>query len=499
MKVISLFSGGGLGDYGLELAGMEIVAQVEIDDYCQKILKLRWPQVPKWKDIKDVKGKELPNCDMLSGGFPCQDLSQANPNGKGLNGERSGLWKEYYRLICEIRPRWVLVENVSALLIRGIGIVLADLAQAGYDTEYACIPASAVGAPHRRDRVWILAYTCDGSSGQENRGESQQKGKAQDKNRQDNDWTRKFSGTSSLDGETGKTHKDDKDKELANSDSSGLLHGQIKVKPAKDGFDAQREFKSSGDDVAYSNSLRVERSRPELQTTRTCGEGKTISHSESAGQPRCFTRQGKVELRRSYTRNRECDGGQWAIKSAMGGGVDGPPLWLVRKHIGKGISVYEQRKAIESLPKLWSEIISETLWKAIGGFDRFQKAEILFIIMRQYEKNPDETRILVEGEKTLKDFVRGLWLSKKITSASSESKNTGQRPIEHTNTLQELSRLLAHNLQKDWSEPGWEDEVPRVINGITDRVDRLKLLGNGQVVQVVQWIGERIIEYEKNQ
>ena len=163
MRVLSLFSGGGLGDYGLELAGMEIVGQVEIDDYCQKILKLRWPDVPKWTDIKNVRGKEIlervGTVDLISGGFPCQDISVANTDGEGISGSRSGLWKEMFRLVCQIRPRFVFVENVSNLLGRGLGIVLGDLASVGYDAEWECLPASAIGAPHQRDRLWILSYS----------------------------------------------------------------------------------------------------------------------------------------------------------------------------------------------------------------------------------------------------------------------------------------------------------------------------------------------------
>ena len=161
MKVLSLFSGGGLGDYGLELSGMEIIGQVEIDEYCQKILSLRWPTVPKWRDICEVKGKEvierIGQPDLISGGFPCQDLSYAG-KGEGLQGKRSGLWSEMFRIICEVKPRYVLVENVSALLGRGLGVVLRDLASVGYDAEWECIPASFIGAPHQRDRVWIVAY-----------------------------------------------------------------------------------------------------------------------------------------------------------------------------------------------------------------------------------------------------------------------------------------------------------------------------------------------------
>jgi DNA (cytosine-5)-methyltransferase 1 len=161
MRVLSLFSGGGLGDYGLTLAGMEIVGQVEIDEYCQKILKLRWPDVPKWMDIREVKGAEvIEKCgavDLVSGGFPCQDISIAGKH-IGIEGERSGLWKEYFRLVCEIRPRFVFVENVSMLLSRGLGVVLGDLARGGYCSEWICLPASFFGHLHGRNRVWIIAY-----------------------------------------------------------------------------------------------------------------------------------------------------------------------------------------------------------------------------------------------------------------------------------------------------------------------------------------------------
>ena len=162
MRVLSLFSGGGLGDYGLELAGMEIVGQVEIDDYCQKILKLRWPDVPKWRDIKSVTGKEIiEKCgriDLVSGGFPCQPFSTA--------GKRTGetdsrhLWPHMARIIREIKPRYVLAENVPGLLSvsngRVFGEVVRDLAESGYCVEWDCVSASALGAPHQRDRVWVI-------------------------------------------------------------------------------------------------------------------------------------------------------------------------------------------------------------------------------------------------------------------------------------------------------------------------------------------------------
>ena len=139
---------------------MRPIAFCEIEPYCQAVLKKHWPDVPTFKDITKLVGSDIEaigGCDVICGGFPCQDISAAG-KGAGLQGERSGLWKEYARLISELKPRWVIVENVAALRSRGLGTVLRDLAALGYDAEWHCIPASAIGALHRRDRMWIVAY-----------------------------------------------------------------------------------------------------------------------------------------------------------------------------------------------------------------------------------------------------------------------------------------------------------------------------------------------------
>lgn len=153
----SLFSGIGGLDLGLERAGMVCRWQVEWDDYCCRVLAKHWPDVPKYGDIREVTGHELERVDLICGGFPCQDISQAGKR-VGITGDRSGLWVEYVRLIRVVRPRYVLVENVAALLGRGLSVVLGDLAESGYDAEWQCLPAASFGAPHIRDRVYIVAH-----------------------------------------------------------------------------------------------------------------------------------------------------------------------------------------------------------------------------------------------------------------------------------------------------------------------------------------------------
>ena len=158
MLVGSLFSGIGGFDLGLERAGMRIAWQCESDPFCRTVLAKHWPLTSCYWDVTKLSGYDLPHhTDVICGGFPCQDISIAG-KGVGITGPRSGLWGEYARLIGEIRPRYVIVENVAALLARGLERVLGDLAALGYDAEWDCIPASAVGAPHRRDRIWIVAY-----------------------------------------------------------------------------------------------------------------------------------------------------------------------------------------------------------------------------------------------------------------------------------------------------------------------------------------------------
>jgi len=165
VKVLDLFSGIGGFALGLEKAGFETVAFCEMEPYCQKVLAKHWPEVPIYDDIRRVTADRLIRDgirpDVITGGFPCQDISAAGKQA-GIDGERSGLWAELARLIGEVQPRYAIMENVTNLISgdsgRWFGRVLGGLAQVGYDAEWHCIPASHIGAPHQRDRVWVIAY-----------------------------------------------------------------------------------------------------------------------------------------------------------------------------------------------------------------------------------------------------------------------------------------------------------------------------------------------------
>jgi DNA (cytosine-5)-methyltransferase 1 len=169
LRVLDLFSGIGGFSLGLErTGGLETVAFCEICPKARKVLSKHWPNIKQYEDIRGLNNEQLIDdgieADVITGGFPCQDISCAG-KGKGIKAERSGLWSEMFRLIRDVRPTWAIIENVSALRSKGLTLVLQNLSEIGMFVEWHCIPASAVGAPHQRDRIWIVANTNGSNSG----------------------------------------------------------------------------------------------------------------------------------------------------------------------------------------------------------------------------------------------------------------------------------------------------------------------------------------------
>ena len=180
MRLLDLFAGIGALSLGLERSGFcKAVAHVENEPHAQAVLRRHWPDNPIHGDI-ETREFVAGEADVICGGFPCPDISCAG-KGAGLSGSRSGLYRELVRAVRVVRPQHVIVENVAMLLVRGVGTVLGDLAASGYDLEWDCVPASAVGAPHKRDRIWIIAHA-NGEGGLQQKGiEPQQRRWASDR------------------------------------------------------------------------------------------------------------------------------------------------------------------------------------------------------------------------------------------------------------------------------------------------------------------------------
>jgi len=167
LRLIDTFSGIGGFSFSAEklVGGFKTVAFVECEPFCQKVLKKHWPHVEQFHDIRTYNPEPY-SADVICGGFPCQSISNAGKREGITETSQSGLWYELYRVICLLQPRYVVLENVSAILSRGLGIVLGNLAEAGYCCEWCCIPASFIkGACHQRDRWWLVAYSTSVSDG----------------------------------------------------------------------------------------------------------------------------------------------------------------------------------------------------------------------------------------------------------------------------------------------------------------------------------------------
>jgi DNA (cytosine-5)-methyltransferase 1 len=152
----SLFSGIGGFEKGAELAGIKTLWNCEIELYQRNVLKKNFPNAKQYTDIREVKNVEY--VDIISGGFPCQDISVAGKM-EGIKGQRSGLWSEIFRIIWEVRPKYAIIENSPALLIRGFERILLDLSKIGYNAEWQCISNYSFGYPHKRERLYVIAYS----------------------------------------------------------------------------------------------------------------------------------------------------------------------------------------------------------------------------------------------------------------------------------------------------------------------------------------------------
>jgi DNA (cytosine-5)-methyltransferase 1 len=280
MNELALFAGAGGGILGGHVLGWRTVCAVEFAAYPRSVLLARQrdgmlPAFPVWDDVRTFDGKPWRgHVDVISGGFPCQDISVAG-KGDGLDGERSGLWSEMARIIGEVQPRFAFVENSPMLTSRGLDKVLGDLSTLGYDAVWGVVGASDAGAPHRRERIWILAYA-------QLRWVPQRRGTEDIGPYPDGSFrvhgydapSRKQQAGHSVAGQHPIW-------QLADPDVFGRLHGQAEEQPAAGGVHAQREPEPGGEDVANAvvSGCEGEREQPvsTAQGERTGHRGLAVN------------------------------------------------------------------------------------------------------------------------------------------------------------------------------------------------------------------------------
>ena len=466
LRVLDLFSGIGGFSLGLECAGgFETVAFCEIEDYPRRVLAKHWPGVPIYEDVRTLTADTLARdgiaVDVICGGFPCQDVSFAGKRA-GLEGDRSGLWVEYARLIGELRPRFVIVENVPGLLSLGMGAVLGDMAALGYDATWDCIPASAIGAPHRRDRIWLVAHSA--SNGRKQRQQAT-----------------KAVGYRCIPSPENCADASDAAPLQRSSIERSEPHGnyeRAEVMADTECFGQQ----AKGDEKVNGKATSVR------QADRIGGNGE-IRHA---------TRQlphGTVARAEQDRKREPSNASWWQSEPDVGGGSDGFPVWLFRC-VGRGMSHAESIRSSEVLRDVWSNNVAQALWRASGGLERLQKAEVLFAFVREYEAGANEARLLVAGAEASEGFLRSLRF-RGWSAGTSHRSGPGKQPTrQHSDAMQAMPRLLARDSKADWGTYSWEDAVPRVASKVPSRVDRLKCLGNAVVPQIPELIGKAIMQAE---
>jgi DNA (cytosine-5)-methyltransferase 1 len=445
----SLFAGIGGFDLGFERAGFECRWQVEIDQYATKILEKHWPQVHRERDIRECSARNLERVDIIAGGFPCQDISYAGL-GAGLDGERSGLFFEAIRLVSELQPRAVVLENVAALLTRGLDRVLGTLAEIGYDAEWHCIPDAHVGAPHIRDRVFVIAYTrC----------------------------------------------------ELRQSRASKRPRSDLQAKRVEAADNDQR----CSEDVADTNS---ERPCFDSQKKRSFFKEPIISRGDSGS----IGRSGLQEC--------------WAVEPNVGRSLDGFSGWLdghqrltfeSHKRIMAYVINHEGIKNGNATKERTEEVLRDLRdrfdpkgfqWKT-GGLVGISSQEVLFAYLCKHTTDTaDEAWLQLSCEEASWQGVRSVWTQQELASTSHRSGQGEQQQGKYPDSMQALSRLLAHDSRSAWmgycgqnASPvlsewgnGWESGIERVAHGVSARVDRLRGLGNAVVPQVAEVVARMALQ-----
>ena len=346
-KVLDLFSGIGGFSLGLQnTGGFETVAFCEIEPYCHRVLNKHWKDVPIYNDIKELTYDTLQadgiEPDVITGGFPCQDISVAGKQ-KGIIGERSSLWSEYARLIEDVRPTWAIIENVPTLRSKGLTLVLQNLSEIGYHAEWHCIPCSAIGGLHRRDRIWIIAYPlansrCTFGQGSIIEGENA--------NEVEEEFTNQYQRSSSTPGnDTGTQESEEEAMVNSNNSRSGTpqrrAHGVRKEEDER--REGQSQSRSSRSSSTIPNSMceglegsefSSDNSGQDEQRSKS-SHGSASKPSGIRREPELIVSRGQLERYTDYAKT------QWAIEPNVGRVAYGIPRRVDRLR-GLGNAVLPQ-------------------------------------------------------------------------------------------------------------------------------------------------------------
>jgi DNA (cytosine-5)-methyltransferase 1 len=424
LRELALFAGAGGGILGGKLLGWRTVCAVEIDGYARAVLAARQNDgclepFPIWDDVRTFDGRPWRGIvDVVSGGFPCQNISVAG-KGEGITGKQSGLWKEFARIIGEVRPRFAFVENSPALTGRGLGTVLGDLAALGYDARWGVLGAVHAGAPHKRERIWIVANA-------------------------DGQWELQPQGSvENVGGRAGDGSADVPDTE-GGEDFGGKSRNVDEAKGGGKGSDTAAGV--GGENVSDTNGAGLEKQR------RPIANGAQHAAAER--------------------------GDWWLAEPDVGRELDGMAQELDEI---KGLSHEAKNRGKQILQDLWTADVKKEIWETLGRFQGISKKEILLAFLCEYQESSHRFGSEMEGGAIEKVILRNLWRTIESARSSHQRRYNNQHAREYSNALRVMSCQAPSLFPQAWENGCWEDGVERVSKNVASRVDRLRCLGNGQV------------------
>jgi len=439
LTVGSLFSGIGGLDLGLERAGMNVIWQSEIDPYGCRVLKKHWPEVVNHGNIKEINWGDVVRPDIICGGYPCQPFSTAGKR-NGTDDPRH-LWPWVREAISELRPKYAILENVRGHVSLGLNTVLGEMASIGYDAEWQIVSAASVGAPHRRDRVIIVAYPREQLK--HGRGHLN----SQSALRQGQAIQEPVSGSDSPSTDT--------IGELANPNSLGYLRRQSQVFTTERWLNALSLIGSCSTDVANTNSLSGhQQHQRQVQQSDTVGRSQVVAHPNNAGSR---------TPRSGINRDRAQEIQEWGNKPQSG--LSGCSEVMADTNSSDTPNGRE-REGLQSEDSSW-------------GDDRSRSgSDIGQISMGSAGQDSSDM-----ANTNARETSRGL---------GGVSTDTGQ-----VRKQRDYARGEESHASRQW----WaiEPDVGRVAHGIPSRVDRLRGLGNAVVPQVAELIGRMVIDYDTHQ